>query len=196
WRRIGFVFPVPKETARALWLSAPAFLGVLWWFVVAPLVGYGTIRLPASAATLALYVGVCLLVGFVEEVYFRGLMLQALKPRGLWLAAIVTSILFGATHALNVLGAASPLYTALQVGYAFALGLLFAALVLVTRLIWPVILAHFLTNLGAYLNSAAGGPISTTVTATDYAMTASVVVVFTAYAVYLLMSKRNSERFA
>ena len=35
-----------------------------------------------------------LMVGFVEEAIFRGLMLQALKARGLWQAAVVTALLF------------------------------------------------------------------------------------------------------
>jgi hypothetical protein len=55
----------------------------------------------------------------------------------------------------------------------------------VTGLIWPVILAHALTDFAAALNSA-GGLISTTVTPTDYAITAVSVVLFSSYAVILL----------
>jgi membrane protease YdiL (CAAX protease family) len=190
WRRIGFTYS--RRDARRLLLFAPVLvLPALWWLVVAPRIGYGQVHL-SSLALLAFYAGLTLLIGFVEEVYFRGLMLQALKPRGIWPATVVTAVLFGAGHALNVLAGASPLYTLLQVGYAIALGLSFAALVLVTGLIWPVILAHALADFASALNSA-GGLISTTVTPTDYAITAFTVIFFTTYAVILLATVRSKE---
>lgn len=65
---------------------------------------------------------------------------------------IITSVLFGVAHGMNAIYAASAVYTALQVGYAMGLGLTFAALVLVTRLIWPLIPAHALINFSAALN--------------------------------------------
>jgi membrane protease YdiL (CAAX protease family) len=141
---------------------------------------------------LAFYAGFTLLIGFVEEVYFRGLMLQALKPRGMWQATVFISLLFGMSHALNLFAGAAPLYTLLQLGYATAFGLAFAALVWVTGLIWPVIVAHALTDFAAALNSA-GGLISTTVTPTDYAITAFSVLLFSSYAVILLATARRAE---
>jgi membrane protease YdiL (CAAX protease family) len=190
WRRIGFTYS--RRDAPRLLLFAPVLvLPALWWLVVAPRIGYGQVRI-SSLALLAFYAGLTLLIGFVEEVYFRGLMLQALKPRGIWLATIVTAVLFGASHTLNVLAGASPLYTLLQLGYAIALGLSFAALVLVTGLIWPVIVAHALADFASALNSA-GGLISTTVTPTDYAITAFTVIFFTIYAVILLATVRGTE---
>ena len=172
-------------------LRAVFILPVLWWLVVAPLIGYGVVQIP-SVAMVAFYAGFILLIGFVEEVYFRGMMLQALKSRGLWHATVVTAFLFGAVHALNALYGASSLYTVLQVGYAVAFGLSFAALVLVTRLIWPLILAHALTDFSSILNSA-GGLKSTAVTPTDYAITAFAIIVFTTYAVILLVREQRKE---
>jgi uncharacterized protein len=66
----------------------------------------------------------------------------------------ITSVLFGVAHGMNVIYGASTVCPALQVGYAIGLGFTSAALVLVTRLIWPVILAHALINFSAALNSA------------------------------------------
>lgn len=190
WRRIGFTYS--RQDARSLLLFAPVFvLPVLWWLVVAPLIGYGVVQIP-SIAMVAFYAGFTLLIGFVEEVYFRGMMLQALKSRGLWHATVVTAFLFGAVHALNALYGASSLYTVLQVGYAVAFGLSFAALVLVTRLIWPLILAHALTNFSSALNSA-GGFKSIAVTPTDYAITAFAIIFFTTYAVILLVREQRKE---
>jgi hypothetical protein len=50
---------------------------------------------------------------------------------------IITSVLFGVAHGMNVIYGASAVCPALQVGYAIGLGFTFAALVLVTRLLWP-----------------------------------------------------------
>jgi membrane protease YdiL (CAAX protease family) len=72
---------------------------------------------------------ITLMVGFVEESVFRGLMLNVLKTRGLWKAAIITTLLFGFTHAL-------------QICYAMAMG--FAALVLRKGILWPLVLTHWL----------------------------------------------------
>ncbi|WP_146755327.1 CPBP family intramembrane glutamic endopeptidase [Arthrobacter sp. AQ5-05] len=41
-----------------------------------------------------LFLALACIIGFVEEVFFRGLILQALAPMGLWRAAILSSIVF------------------------------------------------------------------------------------------------------
>ena len=83
-----------------------------------------------------------LMVGFVAESVFRGLMLTALRERGVWRAIIVTSVLFGLTHLANVLAGATVLETISQVAYTIAFGVAFAALVLRTGIIGPLVLAH------------------------------------------------------
>jgi uncharacterized protein len=185
WRKIGFTYPGKK--GRSLVLFVPMFLPILWWPLIAPLIGYGTFQIPASA-TLSFYLGFTLLIGFVEEAFFRGMMLQPLKSEEPWRATLVTAFLFGAVHVhfSDTHFSAFSLYTVMQVGYAFAFGLSAAALVLVTGLIWPVILAHFLTDFSPYLNTA-GGVASTTITQTDYAITSLVIVVYTTWAVILLV---------
>ena len=185
WKRVGFT--LSGANRRSFLLIVPVFLPIFWWLAAAPMIGYGTLEIP-EIGTLFLILGFTLLVGFVEEIFFRGIMLQALRSKGAWTSVIVTSFLFGAGHSVNAFGA-SPLYTVLQVGYAVPLGLSFAALVWVTGLIWPIVLAHGLINFGAYLNSAAGGPVSTSVTEVDYILTAVIIVVYTAYAVYLLRQR-------
>ena len=57
-------------------------------------------------------------------------MLNALKASGAWKAAIITSLLFGLTHALNVLTGKSVIEDAAQIFYAVAIGFAYAALVL------------------------------------------------------------------
>ncbi len=87
-----------------------------------------------------------LMVGFVEEVFFRGLMLNALKAHGFWRAAILTSILFGLTHVMNLAAGKPVADQVAQIVYALAFGFAFAALVLKTGLLWPLVIAHFLID--------------------------------------------------
>ncbi|GGG79098.1 hypothetical protein GCM10010918_40140 [Paenibacillus radicis (ex Gao et al. 2016)] len=87
-----------------------------------------------------------LLVGFVEESLFRGIMLRVLLSKGTGFTVIVSSFFFGVTHALQALGGQSAEDTLLQVAYAFLLGLLLALLVVKHRTIWPGIVFHGLHN--------------------------------------------------
>ncbi len=105
----------------------------------------------SSFVFLAEVCAITLMVGFVEEVFFRGLMLNALKARCFWRAAIITSLLFGLTHALNTLAGKSFVDDAAQIFYAVAIGFAFAALVLHKGILWPLVLAHFLIDFVNFL---------------------------------------------
>jgi membrane protease YdiL (CAAX protease family) len=135
WRKIGF--RAPRWRADLLYFVVP-FIPMLVNFI--PGLEITSLRYVAQVFVIAL------MVGFVEEAIFRGLMLQALKARGLWQAAIVTALLFGLTHALNVLAGKSFLQDALQIVYALAIGFAYAALVLRKAILWPLVLAHFLID--------------------------------------------------
>jgi membrane protease YdiL (CAAX protease family) len=86
------------------------------------------------------------LAAFVEEVFFRGLMLRALEPKGLWKAAVLTALLFGAMHGFNALAGSDLGMVVGQTAYATAIGFAYAAYALHTGLIWPLILVHALAN--------------------------------------------------
>lgn len=185
WRRMGFA--LTGTGRRSVLLFAPVFLLSLWYVTLAPMMGYGTVAIPPLGG-IALLASVALLIGFVEEVYFRGMMLQALESKGLWTAVLVTAFLFGPVHLENAFLGAAPLSVILQVVYATALGLSFASLVFATGLIWPLILAHALLDFFPSLNSAALN--STAVAPADYAMTALIVAFFVPYS-FLLLRRAN-----
>ncbi|TVY03190.1 CPBP family intramembrane glutamic endopeptidase [Cohnella terricola] len=96
-----------------------------------------------------------LLVGFVEETLFRGIILRALIQRGKAVAVGVSSILFGVTHALQALGGQSLEDTMLQIAYAFILGFVLALLVVKNKAILPSILFHGLHN---FINFTGNAP--------------------------------------
>ncbi|MGY2896506.1 CPBP family intramembrane glutamic endopeptidase [Deinococcus sp. UYEF24] len=94
---------------------------------------------------------ISLLIGFSEETIFRGLMLNALKAKGPWTAATVTSVLFRLSHALNLLSGKSGAEILIQICYALAIGFGFAAVALTTGLLWPLILVHALIDFTSFL---------------------------------------------
>ena len=134
-----------------------------------------------------------ILSGFVEEILFRGLMLRALLPTGIWRAALISAALFGGMHILNVLSISSPAYALLQVGYAAAIGFGYAALVIHTGTIWPLILAHFLTNFAGFM-AAGGAGAAGPVAVREILFSAVYIVLFSVYGTYLLRSDRRFSR--
>ncbi|WNS46127.1 CPBP family intramembrane glutamic endopeptidase [Paenibacillus sp. MMS20-IR301] len=94
-----------------------------------------------------------LLVGFVEESLYRGLILKTLLAKGVTTAVITSSVLFGLTHILNSLSGQDVGQTILQIVYALLMGVVLALLVVKDNNIIPVILFHFLHNLLQYVGN-------------------------------------------
>jgi uncharacterized protein len=144
WRVAGFRTP---RYSPAIWcLLAPGFIlitevtSIFQWWDYLP--GHNNALLFAIFA---------LLVGFVEETYFRGMILRALLVRGPWLAAIISSILFGGLHLLHLIEGQNLVATLSQAVWATALGFLFAAVALRTQSIVPLIIIHALMDFVAFL---------------------------------------------
>jgi uncharacterized protein len=181
WHEIGFRSPYER---RLLWL---------FWLPFVPVVGnlLGSISMTDSRQVLLFFV-MAILSGFVEETIFRGMILRDLLPTGIWRAALISALLFGVMHILNVLSISSPAYALLQVGYAIAIGFGYAALVIRTGTIWPLILAHSLTNFTSFI-AAGGAGEPGPVTINEMVLAAVYIVLFSAYGVYLLRSQKNRE---
>jgi membrane protease YdiL (CAAX protease family) len=91
---------------------------------------------------------VALLIGFVEEAFFRGLIMRTLLPKGVLFSAIVSSVVFALMHLTNLLGDVPPAYVIGQLLVTFGMGLFLAALWLRTGSIWPLILLHAVRDFG------------------------------------------------
>src|SRR5699024_6084144 len=91
WKRIGFR---SLKTSRSLLIYWPLLLFIILQFML---------NLQNEVAWHGIYdflslAGLALVVGFNEEVIFRGLMLQSLLKKGYIKAILITSILFGLSH--------------------------------------------------------------------------------------------------
>lgn len=99
-----------------------------------------------SASEVLFFLFFTLLVAFVEESIYRGLILKTLLPKGVKTAVITSSILFAVTHVLNVLSGQDAFQTILQIVYALLIGAVLALLMVKNKNIIPLILFHFLHN--------------------------------------------------
>lgn len=87
-----------------------------------------------------------MIVAFIEEIIFRGLMLNILLPKGIRAAVLTSSLLFAITHSLQLLGGQSLETTILQISYAFFIGMVLSLLIVNQQSIIIAILFHGLNN--------------------------------------------------
>ncbi len=104
------------------------------------------VQMNFSVPETLLYIASMVLVGFLEEVIFRGLLFRALLESGVKQAFVISSLTFGMGHIVNLLNGADLLPTLLQVLYAVAIGFLFTLIVYRGKSLWPCILVHGLFN--------------------------------------------------
>ena len=136
WQRAGYAF-LGRIADLPLYLL-PAAVAFLPLFEVTT---------PTSSGTVAIFVILSLVVALAEETFFRGLILQSLRPAGVLPAVLVSSLLFALPHLLNSLGGMwDPVFTLVDTFAAFGIGIVFSALVLRTGTIWPPIVLHALIN--------------------------------------------------
>jgi membrane protease YdiL (CAAX protease family) len=103
-----------------------------------------------------------LLVGLNEELYFRGLILQALRQIGTAKAIVISSAIFGVGHAATALSGASPQYVAAQIIFAFLFGFAAAEFKVITGSILPLIAWHFMHDLFGVIDGGIGDAVEGT----------------------------------
>lgn len=148
-RYYGLCAPTHPAGAMLFYLPLVAIATVNLWFGA-------QLRMPLTDTLCG--VGTMLLVGFLEELLFRGLLFRAMAKSNPRVAVLVTSLLFGLGHIINLVnGSGADLLSSLcQVCYAAAIGFLFVTLLVLGGSIWPAVLTHSLLNaLSVFANEAA-----------------------------------------
>lgn len=107
--------------------------------------GIGLYLAPLEAI---LYILTMLLVGFLEEIIFRGLLFNAMRKDGVKSAIIVSSLTFGIGHFVNLFNGSGTelLPNLLQVLYATAAGFMFVMIYYKTDSLLICIVAHGVFN--------------------------------------------------
>lgn len=139
---LGLGAPRPG-TWRLLWLPA-AYVAVM-------AIGALAVGLPPWPVVGFVVLNTAL-VGFSEELMFRGVIWWGLRPAlGFWPAVWAAAAVFGGVHILNALSTGAPGAAALQACVAFLNGVHFVAIRVRCRSIWPGVLVHAAWNCAALL---------------------------------------------
>ena len=157
WRRVGFT---PVRDWRSPHLVIPLLL-----ILVLPVVGLSARGLMATTTlVLTLQVGFLLIDIFMEEVTYRGVILEALAGLSTGSRVTLSAMLFGLSHLDNLfLPGADELGVAYQIFEAALVGILFAAVRLRMNTIWPVMIVHASYDLMLVLAFGHAFPVAPTV---------------------------------
>ena len=118
---------------------------------------------PALAGFASLFI---MSHAFLEEVAFRGLVMHSLvrawssASRGNLKSGLISAVFFGGMHLFYILGEPLPVVLPRML-VAFLLGIIFAALVLRGRSIYPAAFFHGVLNLAGYLNLTSNAAVGT-----------------------------------
>jgi membrane protease YdiL (CAAX protease family) len=158
-REVGLAQGPQRGTLRVIW----PWLLFLALFAASAL----NAGLPPASITLFIFANTAL-VGWSEEVMFRGVWLRGLfHSHGIWVAILGSSLIFGAIHVLNVFLTGDLRGALLQAGAAFLSGVFLAAVRLRTGSLWTGIVLHGLWDAGTFLVAAGA---TTTAKATPTAL--------------------------
>lgn len=135
--------------AQMLGLCIPTCRNNIHWLCLPPLALLPFYNLlSADSYTLDLSTAILMLsVSTVEEIFFRGFLLQLPVKHSKVFSIYLSSLLFSLFHLVNVSQGIDSGYIGMQVICAFASGLCYSSAKIVTGSLLPCIAAHFLTNI-------------------------------------------------
>lgn len=154
----------------------------------------GTASVECTKTDFLLFTLSCLLIGFFEEMTFRGvifMMLLEKRPKNaknLFLATVLASAVFGVCHLVNLLEGAGIGPTLMQIGYSFLIGGMCSIALVLTRDLWTCVLLHSVFDFcGKLVPTLGQGEIWDAPTIT---ITAILAVLVTAYAVWTVAAMK------
>ena len=170
----------PKNTRRFLYFIP------MWIIVTGNL--WGGVS-PAYKGTAQLFAVLSMaLVGYVEEMIFRGFLFKALIPKkGIVTAVIISSVTFGMGHIVNLLSGQGNLETIVQIIFAVSLGFLFTMVFYKSGSLLPCIAAHSLIDVFA--------KFSVDSQAADWINVIVTIILSGAYSIYLCSLKDQVRPF-
>lgn len=171
---MGHVMPSRADNRIALFYL-PLFLIAILQFTA-----------PIDPALSAIDIALgCLLmvgVGFLEELIFRGLLLQGIRSvSGMNRAIVISGVTFGIGHIVNLMRGYTAPEQLVQIIAGIVLGIVLAMVVAITRSILPGALFHMILNIGGTVNASSA--------ARDWIYLIALVAISVLYALYLLKVK-------
>ncbi len=141
----------PKNL-HLLWLAIPALLVSINNFPIIAFFNEKT-TLTASDTDVYMFLMQSVSIGLFEELIFRGLMLAWIldylkdTKHAVLKSMFISSALFGLVHLLNIFAGASFGQTILQMLYTTLTGLMWSAVLVLTKNIWTTVVLHIVYNI-------------------------------------------------
>ncbi|MDE7464141.1 MAG: CPBP family intramembrane metalloprotease [Clostridiales bacterium] len=169
--------------------------------VMAFVFSYDTPDITPSASTVIGFILYNLAIAFSEEFLFRGAiftqMLDSRKNKKgfIWAAIIISSVIFGLRHFLNLVTTPNTVLTVVgQVLFTFMAGFYLCALYLRTRNLWACIIIHFLedffTGFWALVSTPAAAAQTVDSTIGNMFMLVGVHLVYILFGILMLKTKK------
>lgn len=124
------------------------------------------------------------LVGYVEEILFRGFLFKAIEKDSIKQAIIISAVTFGAGHIINLLTGQATVDTILQIMYAMAIGFAFVMVFYKSKSLIPCIVTHSLINTTSKFSGESSRVF-------DYVVAIFIILVAGGYAFYLYKRVEN-----
>lgn len=146
WRDLGFRAPSPPGWWKLLWLPA---------LYLAALGSLGMLTGKLDANGLAMVLINTAMVGFSEELAFRGVLWGAArKALSFWTGFLLVSLAFGSVHVFNAVLTGELAAAGLQAFNAFMSGAAYLAIRIRTRSIIPIMIIHALWDFAVFLSGS------------------------------------------
>lgn len=148
------------------------------------LIGTKGLNFASISDLLLMFLMQMFIVAFIEETIFRGILLRMLLPKGTFVAVWLSSILFGITHALQLIGGQSIEDTIIQIIYALLVGLVLSLLIIDGQSIILTILFHGLNNFFNFMGNA------------ESSMLTAYIIIFVLFVYMLVLWRRVKKKAA
>ncbi len=185
-----------KTTLKAFLIFLPCMAVAINNFPFITFFG-GKAYIDEEPAGIIIYAAVCVSVGLFEEMAFRGCIFMAVLGRkgkrtvDVFWAIVISSVIFGIVHLLNIIAGAGIGSVVLQVGYSFLIGGMCSVILVKTANIWYCVILHAVYNFaGGVVPECGGGVIWDTPTVI---LTAVVAVAVAVYVVYMLFKIKPED---
>jgi uncharacterized protein len=155
WRDLGLYAPRPPGASWLLWPVGVYVVGLL---------ALAAFTKTIPAGVIAVVIINTMVVGFSEELAFRGVLWGAArKAMAFWPGVLLVSALFGSVHILNALITGQLGEAVIQAFNAALSGFGYLALRIRTKSLLPIMIGHFLWDLAVFLVGyrPIGAPVST-----------------------------------
>ncbi len=151
---VSSIVPLWRELGVA---ARPKHVGLCLYFIPMWILATGNawdgFHLQYSGAALWYAILSMALVGFIEEMIFRGFLFRALlKKRGPVIAIIISSVTFGIGHIVNLLAGMATIENVIMIIFAVAWGFVFTMVYYRSGSLLPCIIAHAVVDVLSVLS--------------------------------------------